>query len=168
MSKSFNIIISQMVYSITWYSLSLLNEIRYSDDLFWFVTLTLSLTTNWFKRLPGNHRFGSQVISTRIWENSEGSQILVFSNVCCRSNKYIELFWFSFSKLRVRSCEPCEPLYPPLSLIDWFDIGTKRSSQSEYFWNQNRSKVIQKKFCQPHGRSGIQAYTRRSCLTSFY
>ena len=24
------------------------------------------------------------------------------------------MFWFSFSKLRVFSCEPCEALYPPL------------------------------------------------------
>ena len=33
-----------------------------------------------------------------------------------RRKKCIELFWFYFSKLRVRSCEPCEPLYAPVNV----------------------------------------------------
>ena len=35
-------------------------------------------------------------------------------NVYLLNDKRIDLLWFVFSKLRIRSYEPCEPLYPPL------------------------------------------------------
>ena len=38
----------------------------------------------------------------------------IFYIVFCHWNKYIELFWFFFLKLRIRSCEP---LYPPLNVV---------------------------------------------------